>query len=180
MSFKRTFCLSVFRRGICLSEKFRPFLSSDLQQYLQRYWAVVFTIGCRPLETNQMRQYLSWYCTRGKVVELDHHMYAHRIRQAIVETTGKADLPILFVRGRCVGTLPEVYDLEQRRLLKDVLQFGFQWKTGGGTGDIPERHFLPSSFCDTELYRARYRGAPVAKPVIQLPSFHPMYKPRDE
>lgn len=180
MSFNRTFCLFFFHKDPFLFEKFRPFVSSHLQEYLKRYWAVVFTIGSRPLETTQMQQYLSWYCTRGKLVELDHHMYAHQIRQQIVEATGQSDLPILFVRKKCVGTLSQVYELEKKRLLKDVLQFGFQWKTGGGTGEIPQTHSLPSFFSDKELYRGRYRGAPLAKPVIQLPSLHPIFKPKDE
>lgn len=177
---KKNVHLLIFQNNLSCLVKFQPFVSNDLQAYLERYWAVVFTVGSRPLETTQMRQYLSWYCTRGKVIELDHHIYAHSIRQEIIETTGKTDLPVMFVRGKCVGTLPEVQNLEKKRLLKDILQFGFQWKTGGGGGEIQTNHSLPSHFHDKDLYRARYRGAPVAKPVVQLPSFSPLYKYRDE
>lgn len=153
-------------------QKFRPFVSPSLDDYLKRYWAVVFTIGSRPLETAQLRQYLSWYCTRGKFVELDHHIFAHRLRQSIVEQSGVTDLPVLFVRQKCVGTLADVRELEQKKLLKDVLQFGFRWQTGGGSGEVG-RPVLPSAYDDTELFRARYRGPPVAKPIVRLPTFHP-------
>lgn len=172
-------------------QKFRPFVSSQLDDYLKRYWAVVFTVGSRALENTQMRQYLSWYCTRGKVVELDHHIFAHQLRRSIIAISGTSDLPVLFVKEKYVGTLREVQELERRRLLKDVLQFGFVWQTGGiapgtemaegaegdGQSFRTTRHALPSAFNDTELFRARYRGPPVARPVVELPTFHPFKKP---
>lgn len=157
--------------------RFRPFVSSDLDDYLRRYWAVVFCIASRPTETAQMRQYLCWYCTRAKFVELDHHSYSGHIRDTIIERTGCNDLPVLFVNKKFVGTLAEMQRLESDRLLKDVLQFGFKWKTMGKSGDQLRLETLPSAFQDASLFRARYRGTPVAKPVVQLPSYHPLQAP---
>eukprot|EP00796_Vickermania_ingenoplastis_P012907 gene12909-8766_t len=160
-------------------QRFRPFVSSNLDDYLTRYWAVAFTVASRPLETTQIRQYLSWYCTRGKVVHLDHHVNAHTLRHAIIDRTGIQDLPVLFVNKKFVGTISTIQELEKNKLLKDVLQFGFQWKTGvHSSGDLA-LHTLPAARHDTELFQARYRGTPVARPVVQLPTFHPCCPSRD-
>lgn len=154
-----------------------PYLSSSLGDYLKKYWAIVFTVGAMPVETGHMRHYVAWYCTRLKVVELDHHIYADELRQAIVARAGTAVLPILFVNQRLVGTLSDVKRLEEGRLLKDVLQFGFEWKTGGDAGrGAPAHRALPSAYEDIELFRGRYRGPPVARPVVQLPTLHPFHK----
>ncbi|CAD2215834.1 hypothetical protein AGDE_01805 [Angomonas deanei] len=157
--------------------RFRPFLSSNLDEYLQRYWAIVFTLGSKPIETGHMRHYLSWYATRLKVVELDHHIHARTLQQQIVARSGKAGLPILFVNKRVVGTVEDVKQYEEKKLLKDIVQFGFEWKTGFGSDGKPQPlNQLPSARNDAELFRGRYRGTPVAKPVVQLPSLHPFRK----
>lgn len=159
------------------STRIQPFLSSRLDDYLAQYWALVFTVGSRPIETGHMRHYLSWYCTRLKVVELDHHIHAVSLRDQIVQRTGTTALPLLFVKERLVGGIDEVRELERKRLLKDVVQFGFQWKTGASVDGAPQAlHTLPSAYGDTELFRGRYRGTPVARPVTQLPSLHPHYR----
>jgi len=127
-----------------------------------------------------MRHYLSWYCTRLKVVELDHHLYALQLREQIVARTHLTTLPILFVNQKLVGDIDEVRRLEEKKLLKDVVQFGFKWKTGAVGGGAPqELNTLPSALDDTELFRARYRGTPVARPVVQLPQLHPFHNARD-
>ncbi|KAG5476118.1 hypothetical protein LSCM4_05074 [Leishmania orientalis] len=160
--------------------RFRPFLSSDLDAYLARYWAVVFTVGSRALETGYMRHYLSWYATRLKVVELDHHMHAISLRDQLITKAGTPALPILFVNQKLVGTIDDVRSYEERRLLKDIIQFGFQWKTGAALDGGPQQlNTLPSPYGDTELFRGRYRGAPVARPVVQLPQLHPHRRQED-
>lgn len=154
-----------------------PFVSAQLDDYLRRYWAVAFTVGARPIETGHMRHYVSWYCTRLKVVELDHHLHAEALRRQIIAKTGEHDLPFLFVNQHALGTLRDVVALEEKRLLKDALQFGFQWKTGAQAGGAPQPlSAAPSAYGDTELFRARYRGAPVARPVVQLPALHPHHR----
>lgn len=155
------------------NQRFSPFVSVSLDEYLQRYWAVVFTVASRPDETTQMRLYLSWYCTRGKVVELNHHIHAEAIRRCLLETTGTAELPVLFVNKRFVGDIAAVRELERKRLLKDLFQFGFMWKTTADCSNgLPP---LPSAHNDADFFRARYRGTPIAKPVVQLPCSHPSY-----
>ncbi|CBZ27911.1 conserved hypothetical protein [Leishmania mexicana MHOM/GT/2001/U1103] len=154
--------------------RFRPFLSSSLDEYLKRYWAIVFTVGSQVIDTGHMRHYLSWYATRLKVVELDHHIHAISLREQLITKAGTPALPLLFVNQKLVGTIADVRSYEERRLLKDIVQFGFQWKTGAALDCAPQPlNTLPSPYGDTELFRGRYRGAPVARPVVQLPQLHP-------
>ncbi|EPY25127.1 hypothetical protein STCU_06829 [Strigomonas culicis] len=128
-----------------------------------------------------MRHYVAWYCTRLKVVELDHHVHAAALREQVAAAAGTADLPVLFVNKKFVGTIHDVKALEEKRLLKDIVQFGFQWKTGSGADGVPQQlNQLPSAHGDTELFRGRYRGAPVARPVVRLPSLHPFHRVDDE
>ncbi|CCW64133.1 unnamed protein product [Phytomonas sp. EM1] len=158
-----------------------PFLSDNLEEYLKRYWAIVFTVGSRQIETGHMRHYLSWYCTRLKVVELDHHLHALTLRNQIAAHTTTRDLPVLFVNKRVVGTIEEVRQLEEKKLLKDLLQFGFQWNTAPNLGGAPQPlNTLPSAYGDVELFRGRYRGTPVARPVVRLPSLHPFNSEGDD
>lgn len=160
--------------------RFRPFVSASLDEYLRRYWAVVFTLGSQAIETGHMRHYLAWYATRLKVVELDHHFHAMTLRDQLVAKAGTPALPLLFVNQKLVGTIADVRSYEERRLLKDIVQFGFQWKTGSAVDGAPQQlHTLPAPYGDTELFRGRYRGAPVARPVVQLPQLHP-HRPREE
>ncbi|KPI87231.1 hypothetical protein ABL78_3701 [Leptomonas seymouri] len=160
--------------------RFRPFVSSRLDEYLKRYWAIVFTVGSQAIDTGHMRHYLAWYATRLKVVELDHHVYALTLRDQLVATSGTTELPLLFVNQRLVGTIAAVRSYEERRLLKDIVQFGFQWKTGASVEGAPQPlNTLPSAYRDTELFRGRYRGAPVARPVVQLPQLHPHHNDKD-
>ncbi|KPA86833.1 hypothetical protein ABB37_00887 [Leptomonas pyrrhocoris] len=159
---------------------FRPFLSSSLDEYLRQYWAVVFTVGAQAIDTGHMRHYLAWYATRLKVVELDHHLYARTLRDQLIAKSGTAALPLLFVNQKVVGTIADVRSYEERRLLKDIVQFGFQWRTGAGVGGAPQPlNTLPSAYRDTELFRGRYRGAPIARPVVQLPQLHPYHNEKD-
>ncbi|KAK7201212.1 hypothetical protein NESM_000182800 [Novymonas esmeraldas] len=160
--------------------RFRPFLSAHLDDYLQRYWAIVFTVGARAIDTGHMRHYLSWYATRLKVVELDHHVHALSLQAQIVARANTPVLPLLFVNKKLVGTIADVRSYEERRLLKDIVQFGFEWKTGAALDGAPQQlNTLPSPYGDTELFRGRYRGAPVARPVVQLPQLHPHRRPED-
>lgn len=172
-------CCSASYLSRCLQpqqQRIRPFLSSRLDDYLQRYWAVAFTIGSEAIDTGHMRYYLSWYCTRLKVVELDHHLFAVELRDQLLQRSGTAALPLLFVNKKVIGTIRDVKALEERRLLKDVVQFGFQWKTGVAMEGAPQPlNTVPSAYGDEELFRARYRGAPVARPVVQLPRLHPYH-----
>lgn len=167
-------------RGLRGAPRFHPFVSGSLDDYLKRYWAIVFTVGSQAIATGHMRHYLSWYATRLKVVELDHHIYALALRDQLVAKSGTATLPLLFVNQRLVGTIADVRSYEERRLLKDIVQFGFQWKTGADVDGAPQPlNTLPSAYRDTELFRARYRGAPVARPVVQLPQLHPNHNEKD-
>ncbi|KAG5501847.1 hypothetical protein JKF63_04117 [Porcisia hertigi] len=166
-----------FRRA---DGRFRPFLSSSLDEYLKRYWAIVFTVSSKAIETGHMRHYVSWYATRLKVVELDHHLHAMSLREQLITKAGTPALPLLFVNQKVVGTIADVRSYEERRLLKDIVQFGFQWKTGAAVGCAPQQlHTLPSPYNDTELFRGRYRGSPVARPVVQLPQLHP-HRPQED
>lgn len=79
-----------------------------------------------------------------------------------------ATLPLLFVNKKFVGGMQQVLQLESDKKLKDVLQFGFEWSSGAKLCGP-----LPSAYGDTELFRGKYVGAPVAKPVMQLPKMHP-------
>lgn len=160
--------------------RIRPFLSNSLDAYLKQYWAVVFTVGSQAIDTGHMRYYLAWYATRLKVVELDHHIHALSLREQLVAKSGTAALPLLFVNQKLVGTIADVRGYEERKLLKDIVQFGFQWKTGAGVEGAPQPlSTLPSAYRDTELFRARYRGAPIARPVVQLPQLHPHHKDQE-
>ncbi|ORC87592.1 uncharacterized protein TM35_000211980 [Trypanosoma theileri] len=165
------------------SRQWRPFLSCELKDYLDRYWAVMFTVTSRPIETGHMRHYASWYCTRMKVVHLDHHIHADSLRQQLITVSNTSDLPLLFVNKKLIGTLYDVQELEKGKKLKDVFHFGFEWKVGDvgiSVGDKPVNGVLPAPYGDTELYRGRYRGPPVARPVVALPSFHPFAPRSDE
>ncbi|CCW70175.1 unnamed protein product [Phytomonas sp. Hart1] len=163
------------------SHPHRPFLSDSLANYLGKYWAVVFTVGSRALETGHMRHYFSWYCTRLKVVELDHHIYAVSLRNQIAARAATKDLPVLFVNKKIIGTIAEVQELEEKKLLKDILQFGFQWKTAQNLGGAPQPlNTLPSAYGDVELFQGRYRGTPLARPVVRLPSLHPLHPGGDD
>ncbi|EAN89016.1 hypothetical protein C3747_4g690 [Trypanosoma cruzi] len=163
------------------SERWRPFLSPHLKEYMDRYWAVMFTVGSRPIETGHLRHYVSWYCTRMKVVQLDHHIYAESLHRQLLEVAQTPELPLLFVNKKLVGTLRDVQELESAKKLKDVLHFGFEWRVGGGgVGERPLQGFLPSPYGDTEMFRGRYRGAPVARPVVALPKLHPLDRRSEE
>ncbi|AAZ12166.1 uncharacterized protein TEOVI_000092500 [Trypanosoma equiperdum] len=154
-----------------------PFVSSDLKDYLNRYWAVMFTVGARPIETGHIRHYVSWYCTRMKVVLLDHHVYVEPLRQQLQEVSRTPELPLLFVNKKLVGTLRDVELLEREKKLKDVLHFGFEWRVGGSVaatnGQKSLMGALPAPYGDAEFFRGRYRGPPVARPVVSLPTLHP-------
>ncbi|ESL10018.1 hypothetical protein TRSC58_02254 [Trypanosoma rangeli SC58] len=163
------------------SERWRPFFSTRLKDYLDRYWAVVFTVGARPIETGHLRHYVAWYCTRLKVVQLDHHIHADALRRQLLEVSKTPELPLLFVNKKLVGTLHDVHELEKAKKLKDVLHFGFEWRVGGGdVGERPLQGSLPAPYGDAELFRGRYRGAPVARPVVALPKLHPFDSRSDE
>ncbi|KEG06983.1 hypothetical protein DQ04_11381000 [Trypanosoma grayi] len=109
-----------------------------------------------------------------KVVLLDHHIHAESLRRQLVEVSRTPDLPLLFVNKQLVGTLHDVQELEQEKKLKDLLHFGFEWRVGGGgNGEKSLTGTLPAPYGDTELFRGRYRGTPVARPVVALPKLHP-------
>lgn len=154
-----------------------PFVSSDLDAYVQKYWAVLFTSRTAAVRTTHMRHLVNWYCTRCKTVDLDHHVSARSIVAQLhshveLERPGAEaalPLPILFVNKRLVGTLEDLQKLEAEKKLKDVLQFGFEWKLGREPLGP-----LPSAYNDKELFLGRYVGAPIAKPVMKLPSLHPL------
>jgi glutaredoxin len=166
--------------GLRGAPRFRPFVSNNLEEYLKRYWAIVFTVGSQAIDTGHMRHYLSWYATRLKVVELDHHIHALTLRDQLIAKAGTPTLPLLFVNAKLVGTIADVRSYEERRLLKDIVQFGFQWKTGASVDGAPQPlNTLPSPYRDTEIFRGRYRGAPVARPVVQLPQLHPFHNEKD-
>jgi glutaredoxin len=148
----------------------RAFFSSDLEDYLKRYWAVTFTMGFAAFETAYMRHYATWYTTRLKVVELDHHVYREQLLQQVVERSQRRPLPILFVNRTLIGCLDDVKRLEAERKLKDVLHFGFEWKTGAGKELCGA---LPAPYGDKELFRGRYRGVPPTRSVVSLPELHP-------
>lgn len=150
--------------------KFRPFVSSDLEQYLSKYWAVMVTVGSRTIDTASMRHFVGWYCTRLKVVHLDHHIYAQSLQAQVAQRAKTHELPILFVKGKCIGTVENVKALEEQKLLKDILHHGFEWKT---SLDKHPCGPLPSAYGDDELFRGKYRGTPIARAVVKLPSFHP-------
>ena len=120
-----------------------------------------------------MRHYVNWYCTRMKSIDVDHHPAGRSLVEQLKAHTRCSQLPILFVNKRLVGTLDDVVRLEKEKKLKDVLQLGFEWKAGQ-TLCGP----LPSAYGDTSLFLGRYQGAPVAKPVMQLPRMHPHVAPR--
>jgi hypothetical protein len=155
-----------------MTKRFRPFVSPSLDAYTKRYWALLFTIGSRPLQTAEIRHLVGWYCTRLKVVSLDHHIHREELRRQLVLTAKTAELPLLFINGKLVGDLAKLQELERDMKLKDVLHFGFEWKTGTLKDACGP---LPSAFGDDELFRARYRGTPPVKPVVQLPSLHPFF-----
>lgn len=151
-----------------------PFASSSVDAYVQKYWAVMFTSSrSSAVRTKHMQHLVNWYCTRCKLVDLDHHTAARtlisQLQQRMEQEQRPATLPILFVNKRLIGTLEDVQQLEADKKLKDVLQFGFEWKLGREPLGP-----LPSAYADKELFLGRYVGAPVAKPVMKLPSLHPL------
>ena len=155
-----------------MPKRFKPFVASTLDEYTKRYWALMFTVGSRPLQTAEVRHLVGWYCTRLKVVQLDHHMYCDDLRRELLRVSCSAELPVLFVKGKLVGNLSKLKALEAERKLKDVLHFGFEWKTGSVKDACGP---LPSALGDDELFRGRYRGTPLTRPVVQLPSYHPNF-----
>jgi glutaredoxin len=156
-------------------QRLPPFVATNLQAYLDRYWAVMFSSASNAVDAARMRHYVNWYCTKFKTVDLDHHVAARRligdIRGAaskVVVGGGGVQLPILFVNKKCVGGMEQLLALEEQRKLKDVLQFGFEWSSGAKMCGP-----LPSAIGDTSLFLGKYSGAPVSKPVMQLPRMHP-------
>ncbi|KAG8342330.1 hypothetical protein ERJ75_000872500 [Trypanosoma vivax] len=138
----------------------------------------MFTVGSRPIETGHIRHYVSWYCVRMKVVLLDHHVHADALRGQLAKASSTYELPLLFVNKKLVGTLRNLEELEREKKLKDVLQFGFEWRAGGSAvpadGHKTLMGAVPAPYGDVELFRGRYRGAPVARPVVALPVLHPL------
>jgi glutaredoxin len=136
---------------------------------MEKYWAVMFTTRTAAIDTARMRHYVNWYCTRFKCVELDHHTSGRSLQAQIRAEANINALPILFVNKKLVGTIDDVLRLEEEKKLKDVLQFGFEWQVGGKSLCGP----LPSAYQDKELFLGQYVGAPVMRPVTQLPQLHP-------
>jgi hypothetical protein len=199
----------------------QPFLSSRLEDYINQYWCVMFCVhpaDCsRGLSSSvfEMERYLRWYGARFKKVSLQHHpngkaliqqlriAHAHNEASQPPGSRARFDLPLVFVNKALVGTVSDLKDLEARRQLKDIIHFGFKWKTGGDpsargadTGaseevfrqlplsfekhridkvvaDNPMLKSLPSLYDDTEAFKARYRGTPVLRPVQMLPQISP-------
>jgi glutaredoxin-related protein len=153
--------------------KVTPFVASTVQAYVDQYWAVMFSSArTAAVDSARMRHYVNWYCTRCKTVDLDHHVAGRRL---VTDLHRFADLhkvdpklPLLFVNKKFIGGIDQVLQLEGDKKLKDVLQFGFEWNSG--TKLLGP---LPSAYGDAELFRGKYVGAPVAKPVMQLPKMHP-------
>lgn len=199
----------------------QAFVASRVEDYLAQYWCVVFCIhnadtgrgtGSSVLE---MERYLRWYGARFKTVPLQHHPHGTalleqlRIHHARSEAQNPAgtrqrfDLPLVFVNKMLVGTVSDLRDLEARRQLKDIIHFGFKWKTGGnpssrgafsGVSEEVYRHLplgveksrvdrvvadnpmlkpLPSLYGDTSAFKARHRGTPVLRPIQMLPQVSP-------
>jgi len=150
-----------------------PFLSSSLDRYLERYWAVTFTLGSLAHDNMFMRHYVGWYCTRLKVADLEYHPYRQELREQLCTRSNTNLLPLLFVNQKLVGTLNDVRRLEETKKLKDALHFGFEWST---QVENEPRGLMRSAFGDETLFHSRYRGAPIAKPVVKLPGVHPFLK----
>lgn len=99
---------------------------------------------------------------------MDHHIAARSMVMQLQKKGCGSQMPILFVNKKLVGTLEDLQKLEEEKKLKDILQFGFEWKIGA------EKPFLmPAALGDKELFRGQYVGTPALKPVLRLPSLHP-------
>ena len=72
-------------------------------------------------------------------------------------------LPAVFVNGHYLGGLEDLQMLEKQRKLKDIIQFGFEWKSSKFMKPMEDAHK------DAALFKAQYVGAPVLKPVAMLP-----------
>lgn len=158
-----------------------PFLGTTVKEYLDRYWAVMFSSSSVAVDAARMRHYINWYCTKYRTVDLDHHVCGRRLvleLRSIAEKNNNAvnvQLPLLFVNKKIVGGMDAILRLEEERKLKDVLQFGFEWNSGSKLCGP-----LPSAFGDASLFLGKYSGSPIAKPVMQLPKMHPhLVSPKD-
>ena len=199
----------------------QSFSSSKLEDYLDHYWCVMFCVhpaDCTRGASSsvfEMERYLRWYGARFKNVSLQHHPNGQALIQQLrlAHAQGEAehppgrrakfDLPLVFVNKALVGTISDLKDLEARRLLKDIIHFGFKWKTGGNptargaysgvseevfrrlpmgvekdridkiADDNPMLKSLPSLYGDTEAFKGRYRGTPVLRPIQMLPQISP-------
>lgn len=150
-----------------------PFVSNDLQEYLARYWTVMFTVRSRYVDAGHIRHLVSWYATRLKVVELDVHPSAETLTMQLREMANTHELPLLFVNKKLVGTLVDVQRMEDEKKLKDILHFGFEWKTGTNKELCGP---LPSVAGDKELFLGRYKGNVLTRPVTELPKLHPFLR----
>ena len=110
--------------------RMKPFVSSDLDEYLKRYWALAFTVRSRSIDMGHIRHLVSWYAARLKVVELDVHPAAETLLAQVRHASQTNELPVLFVNKKLVGTLQDVQRMEDEKKLKDILHFGFEWQTG--------------------------------------------------
>ena len=103
-----------------------------------------------------------------------------RFHTAPVFTVKEPSLPLLFVDKCCIGGADELHELEKKRKLKDVLQFGFVWPDTTETENGPHMGDdrvirgkpralgpLKPAFRDGDLFRAVYRGNPVAQRIGQ-------------
>lgn len=150
----------------------------------------MFTHSAFARETQGIEHLMRWYCARHKRVLLDHHPHAAALMRELTAAAEAAPMapalpvdgyalvqpptpslvvPVLFVNKRRIGGLREMRVLEKQRRLKDLLQFGFLWKDDGPTSVGA----MPPQFHDEDMFRGIYRGAPVAAPALQLPTFGP-------
>eukprot|EP00758_Cryptobia_borreli_P000659 Tbor_TRINITY_DN1393_c0_g1::TRINITY_DN1393_c0_g1_i1::g.12480::m.12480 len=78
-------------------------------------------------------------------------------------------LPLLFINKLFIGSIGHVKELEEARMLKDILHFGFEWKSNPNGCLQP----LTALYNDKSQFKGQYRGAPVSKPVTMMPQLSP-------
>lgn len=72
-------------------------------------------------------------------------------------------LPAVFVNQHYLGGLEDLQMLERQKKLKDILQFGFEWKTNNFLAPVAGIHN------DKALFKGQYVGDPVKRPIAMLP-----------
>ena len=123
---------------------FKPFISSELSEYLTKYPVLIVSKGSNAYQNNEMCRICSWYAVKHKMVILDHHPHRNQlITQLYQEMLGTSapryklatlvnaisdKLPVIFVKQKYIGSLKDLLKLQKEKKLKDLLQFGFLWK----------------------------------------------------